>query len=743
MAWELLRSRYAHHVVQYSKRISIDIAVVSSDVVIYDFSRKENDMQLPGARRSFWLAGCLLTLTLVAGLMLRAAPPVQTRSGNSFSGQVSSASGTALVGATIHLVPVAAMDVTTRMTASSIYAAPFPAEAYDEPLEDAIRLRGRAFPQSTTDSRGSFVIPSVPDGKFFVHVTPASNDTQHLPGGDQSRRSVSAELLRGRSMTIKVSSSPSTNARYAGSSSCLTCHKDEQHWNQTAHKLGWTVPGAPGPMQDFSRHPNYFDALQSFPAVDDYTSGTRLELGDYDATRGDDKFKLRTFGDARLPIDTPYADVYLWKNAGTGKYFITMVNRMNPRDPNSPAHLEIKLLYGGAVHDQRYIVSVPPGLGNRQGWYTVLRYNMTGRDNRLNRERRVWHDYKFYMWWSAGTDTRYGTADDVLMAPPVNTNAVQTMCAGCHLTGWERYQDAATGQFLVRAVNDPGGDMNIDDDPQMDEINVGCESCHGPGSEHVANAGRTGFIVNPRLLSAERSSVVCGRCHDRRQGFGGPTVGYTQAINEAGEMARPGISRHELLTKFTDPVKKGPTMRVQGREDNIWADDVHSNKPHQQYSDFLKSKMYRNDRLLVSCSDCHDMHGKTPYNRFLLHNPNDSASPLCQRCHAVDILSHMDKKLNARMKGEQTRCIDCHMPGTANTGGIAGDFGRLMKTPPYANAQEEENNAYWQGAIRSHVFDVPLKTSVAVRGVTPGRAMPIPYTSSCGTCHVVNELPFK
>ena len=54
---------------------------------------------------------------------------------------------------------------------------------------------------------------------------------------------------------------------------------------------------------------------------------------------------------------------------------------------------------------------------------------MTGRDNRLHRERRVWHDYKFYMWWSAGADGRYGTSDDVLTAPPVNTNAVQTMCA--------------------------------------------------------------------------------------------------------------------------------------------------------------------------------------------------------------------------------------------------------------------------------------------------------------------------
>lgn len=703
----------------------------------------------------FGLAASLLTVMLIIGSMLPAAGAASQAAGRAFAGQVVSASGAMVVGgaatnpghpvagATVHLIPIAAIDITTPITASAIYAPPFPAEAYDEPLEDAIRLRGTAFPQSATDAQGRFAIANVPDGKFFVHVTPAPKDAEHVAGGDLSRRSYSAEQLRGQSMTIKVSSSPSATARHVGSSSCLACHRNKEHWQQTAHKLGWTVPGAPGRMQDFSRHPDYFDALESFPAVDDYTRGTRLELGDYDPARNDDKFKLRAFGDARLPIETTYADVYLWKSARDNKYFITMVNRLNAQDPNSPAHLEIKLLYGGAVHDQRYIVSVPPGLAARQGWYTVLRYNMTGRDNRLHRERRVWHDYKFYMWWSAGGDARHGTSDDVLTAPPVNTNAVQTMCAGCHLTGWERYQDKTTGQFLVRAVNDPGGDMNIDDDPELDEINVGCESCHGPGSEHVANAGRSRFIVNPKLLSAERSSAVCGRCHDRRQGYGGPTNGYTQAISEAGELAKPGISRHELITKYTDPIKKGPTMRGPGREDNIWPDDIHSSKPHQQYADFLKSKMYRNDRLLVTCSDCHDLHGGTPNPRWLIHDANDPASPLCQRCHTVDVLSHMETKLNGKMKGQLTRCIDCHMPGTANTGGIAGDFGRMIKTPPYANALEEENNAYWQGPLKSHVFDVPLKTNVGVDGVPPGRAMPIPYTGACGTCHQVSELPFK
>jgi hypothetical protein len=678
-------------------------------------------------------------------------PTAQART---FSGRVASgvlskggrsaqASGHPVAEATVHLVPVSAVDVTTPITASAIYNKPYAAEAVDEPLEDAIRRLGAQFPAATTDAQGRFAITNVPDGRFFVHVTPHAQDTEHLPGGDQSRRSLSAQELRGQPLTITLSSRPPVAARYTGSTRCLACHTEQRHWAQTAHKLGWTVPDAPARTQDFSRHPEYFAALESFPEADAHTRGTHLELGDYDPARGDDKFKLRAAGDARLPIDAVYADVYLWRRALDKKYVITLANRLNPQDPNSPAHLEIKLLYGGAVHDQRYIVTVPPALAARQGWYTLLRFNMSGRDTRLNRERRVWHDYKFWMWWGPGGDGRHGTGDDVVVAPPINNNTVQTMCAGCHLTGWERYQDKATGEFLVRGVDDPGGEMNIDDDPSPDEINIGCESCHGPGSEHVANGGRARFIVNPKYLSAERSSVVCGRCHDRRQGYGGPVNGYTQPISQSGELARPGISRHELITTFTDPVKKGPTMRGPGREDNIWADDVHSSKPHQQYSDFLKSTMYRNQRQLVTCSDCHDMHGNTPNRRWLIHDPDNAASPLCQRCHQVDALSHMDAKLNAKMKGLQTRCIDCHMPGTANTGGVAGQIGRLVKTPPHANAQDEENHTYWEGGLRSHVFDVPKKTSVAVRGVAPGRAMPIPYTSSCGTCHVVSELPFK
>lgn len=715
-----------------------------------------NISNLPTRRSLLWA----IPLAIVTGLGLVACPspaptqalaptpaPVQAQAqtvtptaSRSLSGRVLSTAGTPVAGATIYLVDIRAIDM-TRMTGSDVYKPPYPAEVYDEPLEDAIRLKGKDFTTAMTDSEGRFSIPEVPNGKFFIHVTPASGDIENLPGGDKSRASVSAEQLRGQTMNITVSSSPSQDATYIGTSACLTCHKKYETEKQTGHKLSWMPVGAPGRLQDPVRFPEIFKSLTAFTELDDYTKGTHLEFGDFDARRGGDKFKLREFNDSRLPIATIYGDVYLWKSKSDGKHYITMVNRLNPKDSNGISHIEVKMTYGGMVGRQRFIVTVPPNLGERPGWYVLLEYHPDANDTRLDRSRRVWMDFEMSLWWSAGKDDKFGTQDDEIKAPPVNTNTIQAMCAGCHVTGHERYKDSATGQLLVRAVDDPNGELNIDDDPSPDEINIGCENCHGPGSKHIQNGGSHRYIVSPKYLAAERSSVICGRCHDRRQGIGGSVAGYTQAINEKGQIMRPGGSRALMLTEYTDAIKKGPRP---GQE--IWDDDVHSKFPHQQYADFIKSKMYRNDRILVTCSDCHDIHGGTPYRRWLIHDPDKAKSPLCQRCHTVDLLSHIETKLGAKMKGEAiTRCIDCHMPGTMSSGPGVGavTYGKLIETPPYKNADEEAKNAYWQGSIRSHVFDMPQKTNIGVRGKRPGDAMPVPYTNSCGVCHVVKELPYK
>lgn len=648
--------------------------------------------------------------------------------GKDFSGDVLNPVGVPLVGAKVYLVPTTAIDM-TPIRASDIYYPPYEAEAYDEPLEDAIRSKGDGFPAAITDINGKFIFPEVPDGKFFVYVIPSLQDTEHLPGGDRSRSVFTAQTLRSMIMIIKVSSSPPSDATYIGSSTCMGCHPQRQTIKRTGHKLSWAVPDSPGGLQDYTRFPDYFKSLQRFKEVYNYREGTHLELGDYDPNRKSDKFDIREFNDNRLPIETIYFDVYLWKKKGegkdNGKYFITIENRLNPDDPKSPSHLEVKLQYGGAVHRDNFIVSIPPILGERKGMYVVLQYNPDGNDNRFDRDRRVWKDNYFDQFWDPGSDNKYGTDDDVFKAPPVNDNTIQAMCAGCHINGWERYKDTASGQYLVRGVNDPNGELNIDDDPEKDEINIGCEKCHGPGSKHKANPGR--YIVNPKSLSSERGTTMCGRCHDRREGAG--DMAGMQPLNTKGEFMKPGESRNILLTEYSNPSYKGPKPK-----EDVWPDDIFPKKPGQQYSDFIKSRLYRNDRQLVTCSDCHNPHGGTPYARMLIHDPENSSSPLCQRCHTIDIVPHMENRFGAKMKGKLTRCIYCHMPGTA-IDMQGGNYGTFVKAPPFNSSDEESKNVYWEGSINSHTFKVPFKTDIGVKGIEPGKAMPIPFTTSCGTCH--------
>lgn len=643
------------------------------------------------------------------------------------SGTVVSAEGSPVEGATVYLIPTTAIDE-TQITASAVYSAPYPAEAYDEPLEDAVAASGSTFPQDVTDSSGAFAISEIPDGSYFVYVALGTADTEHLPGGDKCRNAYDADQLRFESMEIKVSSSPSSSATYVGMTTCLDCHPTYETEKYTAHKIGIMAMNSPGPQQSESKYPDFLDAISKFKSAAAYTGGTRLELGDYDSTRSFDKFKIREFGDTQMAITTVYLNLYLWKSTVDGKYYITIDNMLNAADPLDLSNIEVKFTYGGAVYKQRYLVDVSPLAAGRTGLYFTLQYNTEGSDSRWNRARRVWRDYKFSNFWGSGTDATYGTADDVIKAPPV-TQTFQGECASCHFTGYERYT-ASNGELLARAANNANGEADIDDDAGADEMNITCETCHGAGSEHAA-ANSARYIVVQDYLSPERQNVTCGRCHDRPKG----KTGNEQTISDVTlRMMPPGQSRATFLADYCQETKKGPDPASE-----VWSDGLHSKSHHQQYSDFIKSKHYNNRRMLVVCADCHNMHD-VEYRHSLKADPDDNDGFLCQTCHNVDTLSHLQERTGTYMAGFNTRCIDCHMPKTVQTG--SGRYGKMILTPPYADSSEEESNVYWENDITGHVFAVPLKTHANVDGQTPGNAMPIPYTSSCGTCHDVTQIPY-
>lgn len=623
----------------------------------------------------------------------------------------------AVVGAIVYLVPSTSIS-TEEITGAGVLAQT--TLTFDEPLEDAVANDGTMFLQATTSASGGYKIGSIPDGKFFVYVEPAVGDVEHLRGGSLCRVSADAAALRASKRDITMSSSPPVGATYAGMSSCLTCHAEYATEKTLAHRLGFRVPGVSSPLQDISAHPEIDNGLAYFLDGTVYTDGTAVFMYDLDTTRGFDKFQT-SLTDPAGGGGVVYAKLWLWKDTNTNEHKLTIENIGNPGDPLSPAERVVKLTYGGAVQKQRYMLEWP-GLN---GLYPLLQFQTTGDDSRFDRTRRVFRDYHldfFWDWNGAGSETN--PADDLIKTPDITKN-ISRNCLGCHAAGYQQYTDGVTGEVLAHTLEDPMGEYDIDGSGFLNDLNTGCENCHGAGSAHVV-ADEARFVVSPEYLSPSRNNQLCGRCHNRQEGA--DAIGGDHPLSAAGEWPEPGISRAEFLANHVKPTVNGP------KQSKYWPDFIHPKSHHQQYPDWVKSAHYRNGERLVGCSDCHDMHGGTGFERALIADPHAPDTPLCMNCHGAEIIStavHTQAMIGVAHGAAVASCIDCHMNKVSKSG--SGTYGFLLSAPTGTAADSTET--YFENDISSHVFDVPGKQNVGVEGVLPEKAMPIPYTQACATCH--------
>ncbi len=609
-------------------------------------------------------------------------------------GQILEPNGTLVPGGTVYLVPAADVEALAPIDLLTLFASPQETEALDndEPIEDLVDLNGDSYEQAPVDAEGSYRFETLPDGSHFVAWFPAADDEWHLPGGDYSRVAFATESLIGMRMDIRVSSQPSSAAIYVGSSTCMVCH-GLHSTTRTAHNVGLQVPGVRSILQDIEPWPDFDEALAEFDA------GTTLFYYDCDgAVLGPAKCKIAD------PDQPPPANVSFQINlerdlskplGAIGAYYVEMVEGVNTE------RYDVVLTYGGALGKQQYLTRRENG--SVSYFVLPLQYNYQGDFANPDPDDWPWRDYRSDQWFNFTSG---------LLTEPPNQESFDNNCAGCHFTGYELRGDEASG-WSAHAVVDPDGAFDYDGDGRVELINVGCESCHGPGSEHLELSPRASYIVSPGLLTPGRASAICGSCHSRPLGIGAGTTGLP--LSADNQMPPAGIRRMDFALDYTTRVSGAP-------EDFFSSGDAAAH--YQQYSGHLQSRHYRNPTRIATCTGCHNPHA----NFEDVYGPavSENLNPVCTVCHSAEefltVLEHVQRVTGFGHDGitREFRCTECHMVPTAKSG---ASVPALLDTIPGGDPTVQ----YYWNDIAAHRMIVTGREAVLEQ--------PIAATNQCAPCH--------
>jgi len=203
-----------------------------------------------------------------------------------------------------------------------------------------------------------------------------------------------------------------------------------------------------------------------------------------------------------------------------------------------------------------------------------------------------------------------------------------SMCAHCHMTGYQKNYDATNDRFHSTWV----------------EQGIGCIQCHGPTKPGHGTTSAAGAAAKPAAtplsIAADRQRAMqtCAPCHARNEQL---TLDF-----------QPGDAYHDHY-RITLPVDRG-----------VFYPDGQQRDEDFNWTSVLTSRM---GHAGVTCLDCHDPHT----NRTILPTSNNA---LCLQCHAspgrvmaggaravpIDPLGH--SRHSEGSVGNQ--CVSCHMPTT-------------------------------------------------------------------------------
>ena len=238
--------------------------------------------------------------------------------------------------------------------------------------------------------------------------------------------------------------------------------------------------------------------------------------------------------------------------------------------------------------------------------------------------------------------------------PEIAASSVGTkVCLGCHTSQATTFEHTLMGRLQKQGK-------------------LQCESCHGPGSEHVRLGGGRGvggiisFRKDDISRTAEENNATCLGCHER-----GDRANWHGSVHETRGVACTNC--HTIMKA----VSRKFQLKTVSEPDTCF--QCHKDRRAQM---LRSSHMPLREGKMV-CSDCHNPHGST--TEALLKK--DSINDVCYTCHAEKrgpfLFEHSPVRENclnchdphgsvneASLKLSRPRlCFECHQFGHSPTGG--------------------------------------------------------------------------
>lgn len=254
-------------------------------------------------------------------------------------------------------------------------------------------------------------------------------------------------------------------------------------------------------------------------------------------------------------------------------------------------------------------------------------------------------------WYHIYPDEHIKLGDPLHWSAPIqNWNAV---CADCHSTDLQRNFDRTTQSYKT----------------SYSEISVGCEACHGPGANHIAQAKAAPLGKFDELKGFARNfSTQAERNWVFRDGkpiaqlVAGPKDPAASAA-DADRLQRTSADQLSACAKCHalrgdlggDSLDFDQRYRLELLSDPMYFADGQIREEVYEHGSFLQSKMHARG---VVCSDCHEPHSATL---------RAQGNAVCGRCHSGAVFDTPAHHFHPA-GGAPAQCVSCHMPSRVYMG---------------------------------------------------------------------------